>query len=97
MSLVVGDHLVGIGQHLGRQIGRKEDLAEVNGRPSRHRHHLVGLVPLTLPRQPGGEATVNLQGPIVFNVVEQLGKQVVIEAKYGVRYPVSLGRSVQEA
>jgi flagellar assembly factor FliW len=53
---------------------------------------LMVLTILTLPREQGDAATVNLQGPIVLNVVERLAKQVVIESPYGIRCPVDLTR-----
>ena len=54
---------------------------------------LMVLAILSLPRQPGDRATVNLQGPVVLNVVRKLGKQVVVESPQGMRVPVDLTRA----
>lgn len=54
---------------------------------------LLVLTILTLPRDEDDAPTVNLQGPIVLNVVEQLGRQVVIESEHGLRHPVDLARA----
>lgn len=48
---------------------------------------------LTLPREPGGATTANLQGPIVLNIVERSAKQVVIESSYGTRHPVTVSHA----
>lgn len=48
---------------------------------------------LTLPREQGHDATVNLQGPIVFNLAERLGKQVVLESPFGIRHPIKVSAS----
>lgn len=51
---------------------------------------LLVLAILTLPREQGEDATVNLQGPVVLNIRRQLGKQVVVESPFGIRHPVSM-------
>jgi flagellar assembly factor FliW len=48
---------------------------------------------VTLPREQGEPATVNLQGPVVFNISRRLGKQVVVESSYGIRHPVPLAHT----
>ena len=48
------------------------------------------LAILTLPKSDDDETTVNLQGPIALNVVERVGRQVVIESEYGLRERVDL-------
>lgn len=45
---------------------------------------------LTLPRDSEGCATVNLQGPLAFNIRQQRGKQTVIDSMYGLRHPVEV-------
>jgi flagellar assembly factor FliW len=47
------------------------------------------LVFVILNRSEGGGLTVNLQGPLVFNPVRRLGRQLVLtSSRYAVRYPV---------
>jgi len=42
-----------------------------------------------LNRGEGGGLTVNLQGPLVFNPVRRLGRQLVLtSSRYAVRYPL---------
>lgn len=54
---------------------------------------IVILAILSLPRDEEGQATVNLQGPIVLNVRKGLGRQVVLaDSSYGVRWPLTLRR-----
>lgn len=48
------------------------------------------LAMLTLPREAGETATVNLQGPLAFSLTRNVGKQVVVESSYGIRHPVTL-------
>lgn len=55
---------------------------------------LVILSIITLPRKPGEDATVNLQGPVALDLARREGRQVVIQdSPYGLRYPVPLNRS----
>ncbi len=68
-----------------------EDLGDQEIDPS----EILVLAMLTLPREEGAPATVNLQGPLVFHLSARLGKQVVIESPYGVRHPVDLSRDSQ--
>ena len=43
-----------------------------------------------LNRGEGGGLTVNLQGPLVFNMVRRLGRQLVLtSSRYAVRYPLT--------
>jgi flagellar assembly factor FliW len=50
---------------------------------------------VTLPRQSSGQATANLQAPIVINVRTRTAKQIVCsEGDYGVRCPVDIHRAV---
>ena len=72
------------------------DADELGVLQPRDASEILVLSILALPREPEELATVNLQGPIVFNIVEQLGKQVVIESPYGLRHPVNVSRSVQD-
>jgi len=47
------------------------------------------LVYVILNRGEGGGLTVNLQGPLVFNPVRRLGRQLVLtSSRYAVRYPL---------
>jgi flagellar assembly factor FliW len=47
------------------------------------------LVYVILNRSEGGGLTVNLQGPLVFNPVRRLGRQLVLtSSRYAVRYPL---------
>jgi flagellar assembly factor FliW len=47
------------------------------------------LVYVILNRGEGGGLTVNLQGPLVFNPVRRLGRQLVLtSSRYSVRYPL---------
>ena len=47
------------------------------------------LVYVILNRGDGGGLTVNLQGPLVFNPVRRLGRQMVLtSSRYAVRYPL---------
>jgi flagellar assembly factor FliW len=49
----------------------------------------AALVYLILNRGEGGGLTVNLQGPLVFNPVRRLGRQLVLtSSRYAVRYPL---------
>ena len=44
---------------------------------------------MILNRGEGGGLTVNLQGPLVFNPVRRLGRQLVLtSSRYAVRYPL---------
>jgi flagellar assembly factor FliW len=48
------------------------------------------LTYVILNRGDGGGLTVNLQGPLVFNPVRRLGRQLVLtSSRYAVRYPLS--------
>lgn len=47
------------------------------------------LIYLILNRADGGGLTVNLQGPLVFNPVRRIGRQLVLtSSRYAVRYPL---------
>ena len=47
------------------------------------------LIYVILNRGEGGGLTVNLQGPLVFNPVRRLGRQLVLtSSRYPVRYPL---------
>ena len=49
----------------------------------------TALIYVILNRGVGGGLTVNLQGPLVFNPVRRLGRQLVLtSSRYPVRYPV---------
>lgn len=48
------------------------------------------LVYVILNRSEQGGLTVNLQGPLVFNPIRRLGRQLVLtSSRYAVRYPMS--------
>ena len=50
---------------------------------------LTALIYVILNRGVGGGLTVNLQGPLVFNPVRRLGRQLVLtSSRYPVRYPL---------
>ena len=50
------------------------------------------LAIVTLPREPGEPATINLQGPLALNLGQRLGRQVVLDSeRFGVREAVELG------
>ncbi|GAV22539.1 flagellar assembly protein FliW [Carboxydothermus pertinax] len=36
------------------------------------------------------EIILNLKAPVIFNLKEKIGRQVILEANYPVRYPISL-------
>lgn len=67
-----------------------EELGEL-GSPTAADVLLLAIV--TLPRRPEDEATLNLQGPLAFNVEERRGRQVVTHSPYGVRHPLDLTRA----
>jgi flagellar assembly factor FliW len=47
------------------------------------------IVYVILNRGEGGGLTVNLQGPVVFNPIRRLGRQLVLtSSRYAVRYPL---------
>jgi flagellar assembly factor FliW len=47
------------------------------------------LIYVILNRGEGGGLTVNLQGPLVFNPVKRLGRQIVLtSSRYAVKYPL---------
>ncbi len=49
----------------------------------------AALIYVILNRGVGGGLTVNLQGPLVFNPVRRLGRQLVLtSSRYRVRYPL---------
>jgi flagellar assembly factor FliW len=49
----------------------------------------TALIYVILNRIGGGALTVNLQGPLVFNPVRRLGRQLVLtSSRYPVRYPL---------
>ena len=49
----------------------------------------LALVYVILNRAEGSGLTVNLQGPLVFNPVRRLGRQLVLtSSRYAVRYPL---------
>jgi flagellar assembly factor FliW len=49
----------------------------------------AALIYVILNRGVGGGLTVNLQGPLVFNPVRRLGRQLVLtSSRYPVRYPL---------
>ncbi len=50
------------------------------------------LTYVILNRGDGGGLTVNLQGPLVFNPIRRLGRQLVLtSSRYPVRYPLDTG------
>ena len=50
------------------------------------------LIYVILNRGDGGGLTVNLQGPLVFNPIRRLGRQLVLTcSRYPVRYPLDTG------
>jgi flagellar assembly factor FliW len=52
------------------------------------------LVYVILNRGEGGGLTVNLQGPLVFNPIRRLGRQLVLtSSRYPVRYPLGASSS----
>ena len=52
---------------------------------------LAVLSIVTLPRNPGAPATLNLQGPVVLSMAEGRGRQLVLpRSDWGVRHPVDL-------
>jgi flagellar assembly factor FliW len=52
------------------------------------------LIYVILNRGDGGGLTVNLQGPLVFNSIRRLGRQLVLtSSRYPVRYPIDTGLS----
>jgi flagellar assembly factor FliW len=52
------------------------------------------LIYVILNRGEGGGLTVNLQGPLVFNPVRRLARQLVLtSSRYPVRFPIDTGLS----
>jgi flagellar assembly factor FliW len=52
---------------------------------------LAALAIVTLPRAPGDECTVNLQGPVVIDFVHRQARQVIQEdPRYHTRHPIDL-------
>ena len=50
------------------------------------------LIYVILNRVDGGGLTVNLQGPLVFNMAKRIGRQLVLtSSRYSVRYPLGMG------
>ena len=50
------------------------------------------LIYVILNRGDGGGLTINLQGPLVFNPIRRLGRQLVLtSSRYPVRYPLDTG------
>lgn len=50
------------------------------------------LIYVILNRGEGGGLTANLQGPLVFNPIRRLGRQLVLtSSRYPVRYPLDTG------
>lgn len=46
---------------------------------------------VTLPRQPGDECTVNLQGPLVLDLANRTGRQVIVDdPQYHTRHSIDL-------
>ena len=53
---------------------------------------IVVLSIVTLPRDPDGTPTANLQGPVAINVSRRVGRQLVIQdSEYGTRHPIAIG------
>ena len=71
------------------EVGR-EELGALSANDA---SELMVLAILSLPRAQGDAPTVNLQGPLLLNVVDRIGKQVVVEAPQGMRCPVDLNRA----
>ncbi len=64
---------------------RKEDLAEISLQSAQDGYVLVILV---IGKEPT-ETTANLLGPVVLNLPERLGKQLVLsDSSYSARHPV---------
>lgn len=56
------------------------------------------MIYVVLNRGGAGGLTVNLQGPLVFNPVRRLGRQLVLtSSRYPVRYPLETAASPQPA
>jgi flagellar assembly factor FliW len=56
----------------------------------------TALIYVILNRGMGGGLTVNLQGPLVFNPVRRLGRQLVLtSSRYPVRYPLETYATAQ--
>ncbi|NYE56879.1 flagellar assembly protein FliW [Carboxydothermus ferrireducens] len=43
------------------------------------------------------EMIINLKAPVVFNLHEKIARQVILEANYPVRYPISLSKVKEKA
>jgi flagellar assembly factor FliW len=55
----------------------------------------LALIYVILNRAEGGGLTVNLQGPLVFNPIRRLGRQLVLtSSRYPVRFPLESCASV---
>jgi len=54
-----------------------------------HEGDLVELFSIvTIPAGEPGKATVNLQGPLVLNFAKNMGKQIILNESYPLRYPL---------
>jgi flagellar assembly factor FliW len=49
------------------------------------------LAIVTLPRDPGAAATLNLQGPLLLSFSDGTGRQLVLpRSAWGIRHPIDL-------
>lgn len=72
------------------------DLPPLSGRP--REEELAVLAIVTLPRDPEGSATLNLQGPLLFSFADGTGRQLVLSrSPWGVRHPIDLAPSSPSA
>jgi flagellar assembly factor FliW len=59
--------------------------------PGEPEPEIVVLSIVTLPRQPGDDCTANLQGPLVLDLVNRVGRQVIVaDPQYHTRHPIDL-------
>jgi len=72
--------------------GYTVDLATTElARASLRADQVTVLAIVTLPGEPGGDSTANLQGPIVIDTRHREGHQVILaDSRYGIKEPLSL-------
>ena len=57
---------------------------------------VVILSIVTIPPDEPEKATANLQGPLVINATRNMGKQIILNESYPIRYPLISGKSESE-
>jgi flagellar assembly factor FliW len=75
-----------------------DDLAALHlapGRQPRIGEDILCAVIVNTSADAGGEATANLMAPVVVNIKEQIGMQVIqADSRYSHRHPIPMGKEV---